>query len=79
MAVTLITVTTGAGGFAAAVTTAGLCLSVGAGGAPEPALIAILVAAVVVLAIGFVSNFEHHSRLWADQMEAELQARRHGL
>ncbi|MEX5259993.1 hypothetical protein [Kocuria sp. CPCC 205263] len=79
MAVTLITVTTGTGGLAAAVTTAGLCMSVGSGGVPEPALIAILVAAVVVLAIGFVSNFEHQSRLWADQMEAELQARRHGL
>lgn len=79
MAGTLITVTTGTGGLAAAVATAGLCVTVGAGGIPEPALIAILVAAVVVLAIGFVSNFEHQSRLWANQVEAELQARWHGL
>ena len=79
MAGTLITVTTGAGALAAAVATAGLCVSVGAGGVPEPALIAILVAAVVVLAIGFVSNFEYQSHLWANQVEAELQARRHGL
>jgi hypothetical protein len=79
MAGALITVTTGTGGLAAVVATAGLCVSVGAGGTPGPSLIAILVAAVVVLAIVFVSNFEHQSRLWADQMEAELQARRQGL
>jgi hypothetical protein len=37
---------------------------------------ALLVAGVVLLAIGFVANFEHQSRRWAEEMEAQLQARR---
>ena len=76
MGYTLITLATGAGGLAAAVATVGLGLSVGVGGAPEPAAIGLLVAGVVALAIGFVSNFEHQSRLWTNQMDAQLQARR---
>lgn len=79
MASTLITVATGAGGLASAVAMVGLGLSVGTGHAPEPASIGLLVAGVVVLAIGFMSNFERESRLWASQMEAQLQARRQDL
>lgn len=79
MARTLTTVAIGTGGSMAAVATTGLCLSVAAGNPPEPALIGLLVAAVVVLVAGFVSIFEHRSRLWASEMEAQLQARRHAL
>lgn len=79
MADTLITVAMGAGGLAAAVATVGLCVSVGVGGAPDPISVGLLVAGMVVFAVGFVSNFEHQSRLWADQMEAQLQARRRAL
>ncbi|MFF0905729.1 UNVERIFIED_CONTAM: hypothetical protein RF653_18820 [Kocuria sp. CPCC 205316] len=76
MAGALMTVTTGAGGFVAAVATVGLGLSVGSGHAPNPASIGLLVAGVVALVIGFVSHFEHQSRLWAHQTDAQLQARR---
>ncbi|MGX5360038.1 hypothetical protein [Kocuria sp. KH4] len=76
MAGTLITVTTGAGGLAAAVAIIGLGLSVGAGHAPGPASMGLLVAGIVVLILGFVSNFEHRSRRWVDEMDAQLQARR---
>ena len=79
MARTLTTVAIGTGRLMAAVATAGLCLSVAAGNTPEPALIGLLVAAVVVLIAGFVSIFEHQSRLWASEMEAQLQARRHAV
>jgi len=71
-----MTVTAGAGGLAAAVATIGLGLSVGAGHAPDPASMGLLVAGVVVLILGFVSNFEHRSRRWADEMDAQRQARR---
>lgn len=77
MAGRFLTVATGAGGLATAVAAAGLCVTVGAGHAPGPTLMSLLVAGVVALVIGFVSSFEHQSRLWADQMEAQLQARRH--
>lgn len=62
MAGALMTVTTGASGLAAAAATAGLRVTVGVGDIPEPALIAILVAAVVMLAIEPVPNFEYQSR-----------------
>ena len=75
----LMTVTAGAGGLAAAVATIGLDLSVGAGHAPDPASMGLLVAGVVVLILGFVSNFEHQSRRWADEMDAQLQTRRRDL
>ncbi|GAB2598954.1 hypothetical protein GCM10009696_00440 [Kocuria himachalensis] len=76
MSPTVITLATGAGGLAAAVATVGLGLSVGVGHAPEPVSIGLLVGGVVALAIGFVSHFEHQSRLWANQMESQLQERR---
>ncbi len=75
----LMTVTTGAGGLAAAVGTAGLYWSIQVGHVLDPTAMALLVAGVVMLAIAFVATFEHQSRLWANQMEADLQARRHGL
>lgn len=78
MATTSIIAATGVGGLAAAVATVGLCVTVGAGGTPEPAWIALLVIGVVLLVIGFMANFEHQSRLWADQLEAQRQVRRHG-
>lgn len=79
MAAALITVTTGTGGLAAAVAVVGLCLPAKAGHVLDPALMALLVAGVVMLAIAFVSSFEHQSRLWATQMEAQRQARRRDL
>lgn len=79
MAGALMTVTAGAGGLAAAVATIGLGSSVAAGHAPDPASMGLLVAAVVVLILGFVSNFEHQSRRWADEMDAQLQTRRRDL
>ena len=79
MSPTVITLATGAGGLAAAVATVGLGLSIGAGGTPDPAAISLLVVGVVALIIGFVSNFEHQSRLWAHQMDAQLEARRRDL
>ena len=76
MAGTLITVTTGAGALAAAVGAAGLYGSIQTGHVLDPSAMAFLVAGVVLLAVGFVVNFEHQSRLWAHQMDAQLQARR---
>ena len=57
----------------------GLWLSVKVDHVPDPASMALLVAGVVLLAIGFVASFERQSRLWATQMEAQLQARRRDL
>ncbi|PAU90969.1 hypothetical protein CK505_08465 [Kocuria sp. WN036] len=79
MAGMLITVATGAGGLAGAVAILGLGLSVEAGGVPDPAAIGLLVVGVVAVVIGFVSNFEHQSRLWATETEAQLQGRRRDL
>lgn len=79
MAGAMITVTTGVGGFAAAVAAVGLWLSVSVDHVPAPASMALLVVGIVMLAIGFVAHFEHQSRLWAAQMEAQLQARRREL
>ena len=76
MAGMLITVTTGAGGLSAAVGAAGLYGSIQTGHVLDPSAMAFLVAGVVLLAVGFVVNFEHQSRLWAHQMDAQLQARR---
>ncbi len=72
----LMTVTTGAGGLAAAVGTAGLYRSIQVAHLLDPNAMAFLVSGVVALVIGFVSNFEHQSQLWAHQMDAQLQARR---
>ncbi|KLU08494.1 hypothetical protein [Kocuria sp. SM24M-10] len=79
MAGALITVTAGAGALAAAVGAAGLCGSIQAGHVMDPTAMAFLVAGVVLLAIGFVATFEHQSRLWAHQMDAQLQTRRRDL
>ena len=79
MAVTLITVAMGAGGFFVAVATAGLCLSVGAGNTPEPPLIGLMVAGVVALVAGFVSSFERHAREWTSRTEMQLRNRRYAL
>ncbi|KUG53840.1 hypothetical protein AVL61_14990 [Kocuria rosea subsp. polaris] len=79
MAGALIAVTTGVGGSAAVVAAAGLWLSVKVDQMPDPASMALLVAGVVLLAIGFVANFEHQSRLWTARMEAQLQERRREL
>lgn len=79
MAGALITVTTGVGGVAAAVATVGLWLSVRADQVPAPASMALLVAGVVLLTIGFVVRFECQSRLWATQVDAQFQARRRDL
>jgi type VI protein secretion system component VasK len=76
MAGTLITVTTGAGALAAAVGAAGLYWSIQVGHVLDPTAMALLVAGVVMLAIGFVAQFEHQSRRWAEEMDAQLQARR---
>ncbi len=75
----LITVTTGAGGLAAAVGAAGLWLSIRAHQVPDPASMALLVVGVVLLVIGFMAHFEHQSRRWAEEMDAQLQARRRDL
>ena len=79
MAGTLITVSTGVGGLAAAVATVGLWLSVKVDHVPDPASMALLVAGVMLLAIGFVAHFEHQSHLGSIQMEAQRQARRREL
>jgi Na+/melibiose symporter-like transporter len=79
MAGALITVTIGAGGLAAAVGAAGLYWSIQVGHVLDSTAMALLVAGVVMLAIGFVANFEHQSRRWAEEMNAQLQARRHEL
>ena len=79
MAGALMTVTTGTGGITATVAAVGLCLSIGAGNGLDPALLTLLVAGVMVLVIGFVLNFEHRSRLWAAETEAQLQSRRRDL
>jgi hypothetical protein len=79
MAGMLITMTTGAGGLSAAVASAGLWLSVQVHHVPDPSSIALLVVGVMLLAIGFVANFECQSRRWADEMDAQLQVRRRDL
>ena len=79
MAGALMTVTTGTGGITATVAAVGLCLSIGAGNGLDPALLTLLVAGVMVLVIGFVLNFEHRSRLWVAETEAQLQSRRRDL
>jgi type VI protein secretion system component VasK len=76
MAGALITVTTGAGGLAAAVGAAGLYWSIQVGHVLDPTAMALLVAGVVMLAIGFVATFEYQSRRWAEEMDAQLHARR---
>lgn len=77
MPVTPIAVITGIGGLAAAVATAGLCLSIMAGGAPQRSLIGLLVAGVVLLVIAFVWCFEEQSRLRASRMDRSLRGRQH--
>ena len=79
MAGALITATTGAGGLMAAVATVGLWVSIRGEQVPEPAAMALLVAGVMLLAIGFVAHFEHQSHLGSIQMEAQRQARRREL
>lgn len=76
---TLITVTTGAGGLAAAVAAVGLWSSISLDRVLDPASTALLVVGVVLLAIGFVAHFEQQSRLGATQMQAQLRARRREL
>lgn len=79
MAGTLITVATGAGGLTATVGATGLGWSIQVGHILDPVAMALLVAGVVLLAIGFVAHFDHQSRLWTTQMECQLQARRRDL
>ena len=77
MAITPITVATGTGALVAAVATAGLCLSIVTGDAPQQSLIGLLVAGVVILVAVFVRCFEEQARLQAIQTDRWLQARRH--
>lgn len=76
MAGMLTNVATGVGGLTAVVAVVGVGLSLGAGQAPESVSTGLLVAGLVALGMGFVSTFEHQSRLWADPMDEQLQARR---
>lgn len=79
MARTLATLATTVGGLTAVVATTGMCLAVGIGNTPSPTSITVFVAAVVVLVVGLVRDFEHQSLAWAEQVEAQAQARRNNL
>ena len=79
MAITPIAVATGTGALMAAVATAGLCLSIVTGDAPQQSLIGLLVAGVVILVAAFVWCFEEQARLQASQTDRWLQARLHDL